>query len=511
MKKLVLVSALFAACMMSSVWAGQIVGIQKFVVQKGTNVLSAVMFGSPDGQFLAQPLKRQLFEYRAGDTFVWTLDGKECVYRFDGAHWYDAEGKDADEVVLPSLKDGIVFVREVDERSSISISGQLSSDEQAKFDALTQRQGSQVAKRLPMKPTLSMKPSSLHRNGLLEFGRFLVFWGCIIALPMMLFARLKKGYCRTLLRYGVLIVFAGAIGFLWLAPSCDRFEEAHGFLKSGKWIVGNGVTVGVEYNGVNRFFFVTCRHVLVCKMLSTGSSFVDAPAEDNRIFFNKPGCGFRYSSINNIDPARWMTCKNRGADFAWIELTRDELDMIVGQSHEPACVWLSLDTLVPKDDFMRKWAYAVNGFDCGSEVSVMSLFSPVTGSGDPRKMHYWPTWIHFTPLKDMLAVVYEKSANVNSISARYELPLEPNSLGWNSVGVNGLIIDGVSHVNKSGSPVFASTENDSRGKLLGVIAGTADGNTIVQPIDPFVIALRDLIVNGKSIRLLDLIGLISDK
>lgn len=308
---------------------------------------------------------------------------------------------------------------------------------------------------------------------------------------------------RFLKKHWLLVVVLVAAAFLVLAPSCDRLEEAHGFLKSDKWIVGNGVIVGVEHEGVNRFFFVTCRHVVVCKMLATGRSFVDAPAEENRIFFNKPGWGFWCSSINNIDPSRWMTCKNRDADFAWIELTRDELDMIVGKSREPVCVWLSLDALDPKDDLMRKWAYAVNGFDCGSEVSVMSLFSPVTGSGDPRKMLYWPTWVHFPVLNDMLAIVYEKSVNVNSMSVRCEFPLEPNSLGWDSAWVNGLMIDGDSHVNKSGSPIFASAKNDSHKKLLGVIAGTWDGNTIVQPIDPLVIALRDSIVNGVSTRISD--------
>ena len=308
---------------------------------------------------------------------------------------------------------------------------------------------------------------------------------------------------RFLKKYWLTGVLLAVLAFLMLAPSCDRIEEAHGFVKSGKWIVGNGVIVGVEHDGANRFYFVTCRHVVICKMLATGRSFVDAPAEENRIFFNKPGWGFWYSSINNIDPSRWMTCKDRDADLAWIELTRDELDMIAGKGHEPVCVCLSLDALTSKDGIMRKWDYAVNGFDCGSVVSVMSLFSPVTGSGDPRKMFYWPTWIHFPVLNDMLAVVYEESVKVNSLSVRRELPLEPNSLGWNSAGVNGLMIDGVSHVNKSGSPIFASVKNDSSERLLGVIAGTGGGNTIVQPIDPFVIALRGSNAKSMSIRILD--------
>ena len=132
MKNTFLTIALFSACAASA--QCNIVGMQMFEVHKGTNVLTGVLFGSPDGRFLSQPLKRQFFEYKTGDTFIWTLDGKTCSYRFDGAHWHDADGKDADDVVLPSLKTEITFVREADVTSRVSIAGQLNAADQKKID-----------------------------------------------------------------------------------------------------------------------------------------------------------------------------------------------------------------------------------------------------------------------------------------------------------------------------------------------------------------------------------------
>ena len=132
MKSTLSALVILAACAASA--QSQVVGMQMFEVRKGTNVLSGVMFGSPGGDLFTQPLKKQIFEYTTGDTFIWTLDGKTCAYRFDGAHWHDADGKDADDVVLPSLKTEITFVREADVTSRVSIAGQLNAADQKKID-----------------------------------------------------------------------------------------------------------------------------------------------------------------------------------------------------------------------------------------------------------------------------------------------------------------------------------------------------------------------------------------
>ena len=132
MKNTILTIAIFAACAASA--QCNVVGMQMFEVHKGTNVLTGVLFGSPGGDLFTQPLKKQLFEYTTGDTFIWTLDGRTSVYRFDGTHWHDADGKVADDVVLPSLKTEITFVREADVTSRVSISGQLNAADQKKLD-----------------------------------------------------------------------------------------------------------------------------------------------------------------------------------------------------------------------------------------------------------------------------------------------------------------------------------------------------------------------------------------
>ena len=133
MKKHMAALTVLAACVASA--QEQIAGYQTFEIQKGTNVLSELIVGTPDGCLLAHPLKRQLFKYKIGDTFLWTLDGKKCVYRFDGEHWYDADGKNADNVIFPSLRAGITLVREVDEQSRVSISGQVRQDLTDKINA----------------------------------------------------------------------------------------------------------------------------------------------------------------------------------------------------------------------------------------------------------------------------------------------------------------------------------------------------------------------------------------
>ena len=147
MKKHMAVLVVLAACAASA--QEQIAGYQTFEIQKGTNILSELIVGTPDGYLLAHPLKRQLFKYKVGDTFLWTLDGKKCVYRFDGEHWHDAEGKNADDVFFPSLKTGITLVREVDEKSRVSISGQVRQDLTDKINAEFQNRCRRPANALP--------------------------------------------------------------------------------------------------------------------------------------------------------------------------------------------------------------------------------------------------------------------------------------------------------------------------------------------------------------------------
>lgn len=486
MKKLMFAFVLFVACAMNAEPISRIVGMQSFVVQKGTNVLSGVVVGSPDGQLLAQPLKRQLFEYRPGDMFVWTLDGKECVYRFDGAHWHDAEGKDADEVIMPSLKDGIVFVRAVDEKSSISVSGQLDSEEQSKHDELFRKQCFRDAKISLAKPFPQTKPSSLHRNGLLEFGRFLVFWGCIIVLLMMLFARSKKGCRRTFLRYGVLIVFVGALGFLWLAPSHDRVEEAHGFVVSGKYLVGNGVLVGMRVDGKDRVAFLTSRSVVTCKMLETGRSFKDTPAEENRLCLNMVGSGFRYVEFDNIDPRRWQLSPIADQDFAWIVLNDEEIAALGGV---PNYLRLPTNPLDRTHDVAHERDSLALKVELGSDLTVTRLVAPVFGKGRAASMWYYDSMFRIpVPFaSSVCAVAMQDSGRL--VARKQRVPLSKDDacgLEKYEAVVSQMAIS--SHANNSGSPVFVK---DAGGhfRIFGLLVGMGDECAFFQTLDrilPFV-------------------------
>lgn len=81
----------------------KIVGCESVTVKQGTNVLHSVetTFG-----FRKHRVGRALNgchhdEYRAGDKFEWTAQGRTWVFVFDGEHWHDADGSIADHEEIP--------------------------------------------------------------------------------------------------------------------------------------------------------------------------------------------------------------------------------------------------------------------------------------------------------------------------------------------------------------------------------------------------------------------------
>ena len=137
---------------------------------------------------------------------------------------------------------------------------------------------------------------------------------------------------KTLKRITLIATGAAILAFALFAPSLDRQEEMHGYLRSGKYVIGNGIMVGIA---TNRIAFLTCRHVIMEKMLETGLSFVDKATEGNAICINREGKGFVYETISNIDPARWHFASDSDQDFAWIVLTDSELRKIAPDGCPP--------------------------------------------------------------------------------------------------------------------------------------------------------------------------------
>lgn len=81
----------------------KIVGCESVTVKQGTNVLHSVetTFG-----FRKHRVGRALKdghhdEYRAGDKFEWTAQGRTWTFLYDGEHWHNADGNIADHEEIP--------------------------------------------------------------------------------------------------------------------------------------------------------------------------------------------------------------------------------------------------------------------------------------------------------------------------------------------------------------------------------------------------------------------------
>lgn len=307
-----------------------------------------------------------------------------------------------------------------------------------------------------------------------------------------------------------MVTVLATVFFLIFAPSCDRIEEAHGFVRSDGYTIGNGVLVGCEVDGKPRLAFLTCRHVVTSRMATSNRAFGEIASKDNFIFLNKSGKGFQYVGLNEIDPRRWCTVSDLWCDIAWIALNDDEVRLFSGSKKMPAFVNISESWQNKDGGFVRVHALGneVDMMKCS--LSVYSLFSPVFGpSDDPHKQMYLKTVfpLPFSTLSFGLAMYQKPSATSSSYillsngpeldfyGKKMRVPMRIYDIQWSA------------HVNKSGSPVFATVENDAdKGRaLIGLVALTNDekGEAGFISLDTAIPSIRSSLAGESAMRLSD--------
>lgn len=286
--------------------------------------------------------------------------------------------------------------------------------------------------------------------------------------------------------WGLEIALVASVLWLCFGFSIDKDQEAHGFILSGDIVTGNGILVRDTVNGKDRIMFLTCRHVVTAVMLATRRAFVDCPSEDNAIYIREHGKGFCYVKLANIDPRRWLTIDDASQDFAWIELTEDEIKAVSPSGKKLHCIDL------------RKMVKPLNRaswreFAKGDEVCSTSIFAPVFGSGAPEtKSYYWPH-IPLGFLNRNVSIAHDWTAKVLFINKDIKVPLEGRE-GHGEVVRPQMVIDEKIHVNISGSPVFGLFDENGRKerKLIGIVdVGSSNDKSGFQTLDKVLIPLTN--------------------
>ena len=277
---------------------------------------------------------------------------------------------------------------------------------------------------------------------------------------------------------------ATVAAFTLFAPSLDRQEEMHGYLRSGNYVIGNGIMVGID---TNRIAFLTCRHVVTEKMLETGLSFVDKASDGNAICINRKGKGFVYATIANIDPARWHFAPDADLDFAWIVLTDEELRQIASDGCPPF-IQLPADSHSQAPELVTEWDFSDMGIDAGSSVSVLRLFSPVLGSGSAEKLFYLNLFLRIPFRGESIGLTTRRNATL--ISRRINMRVVSNDpINQFDQVMPVFITDLPGHVNVSGSPVFARQKNGKR-SLIGIMNSSTGDATGFQSLDRVIAPIR---------------------
>lgn len=273
--------------------------------------------------------------------------------------------------------------------------------------------------------------------------------------------------------------------FLLFSPSFDIQEEMHGYVRSGKYVIGNGIMVGIA---TNKVAFLTCRHVVTEKMLETYLSFIDKAMDDNAICINTKGRGFVYSTISNIDPSRWHFPKEQDLDFAWLILTDKEREHIAADGILPF-IQMPKDSLFSSIDLINESNFPSEDIDINAELTTLQFFSPVLGEGDASQLRYYNVFYKIPFLNKSIGITTRRSAKLlsrrTSIRVRSNDPI--NNFDQNQFGY---VINIPSHANASGSPVFGRRK-DGSSALIGAITASNAKQSFFQTLDRVIPQIRE--------------------
>lgn len=283
----------------------------------------------------------------------------------------------------------------------------------------------------------------------------------------------------------ILLLAIFIFAFLLFSPSFDIQEEMHGYVRSGKYVIGNGIMVGIA---TNKVAFLTCRHVVTEKMLETYLSFIDKAMDDNAICINTKGRGFVYSTISNIDPSRWHFPKEPDLDFAWLILTDKERKLIAADGILPF-IQLPKDSLSSSMNLITESNFPIEDIDINASLTVLQFFSPVLGEGDASQLRYYNVFYQLPFLEKSIGITTRRNAIL--LSRRTSIPVRSNDQ-INNFDQNqfGYVINIPSHVNASGSPVFGRRK-DGISALLGIITASNGAQSFFQTLDRVIPQIRE--------------------
>ena len=282
----------------------------------------------------------------------------------------------------------------------------------------------------------------------------------------------------------VILVFAFS-SFSLFSPSFDRQEEMHGYIRSGNYVIGNGIMVGIA---TYKVAFLTCRHVITENMLETNLSFVDKAMDDNAICINTKGRGFVYSTISNIDPSRWHFPIEKDLDFAWIILTDKERKLIAADGILPL-IQLPKDSLSSSMDLITERNFPSEDIDINAELTALQFFSPVLGEGDASQLRYYNVFCKIPFFDKSIGITTRRSAKL--LSRRTAIRARSNDQ-INNFDQNqfGYVINIPSHANASGSPVFGRRK-DGSSALIGTITASNGAQSFFQTLDRVIPQIKE--------------------
>ncbi len=290
-------------------------------------------------------------------------------------------------------------------------------------------------------------------------------------------------------------LFAAAWCLLWgavsLVPGCGGTSDAVGSVWADHLrLTGCGVLVGVKDGARTRIAFLTARHVATC------NGFFRSPSWYNAVYLKSEGSAFKYRRIADIAPERWF-CAEEDLDFAWFELTTDEIMKISRDGRLPPHV--SLDGDSTGDG-------AVATFDSGRigflnekdavEVVTISCW-PIIESGISFPFVPLMGWsIMFADRKEALIGEMWKREKVFD---EYNINKKTLDLVQNTIQVR-------LHENNSGAPVFAQgRQNGGLPNLVGIVVSKNDEKAIggFQSIHKAVETIRHSILKGEGLKLVN--------
>ena len=288
--------------------------------------------------------------------------------------------------------------------------------------------------------------------------------------------------CKMLIPMALFALTWIAISFL---PGCGCASEAMGSVWMGNALVGCGVLVGFKDGDRTRIAFVTARHVATCLGLFR------RPSNDNAVFLKANGRIFCHRKIANIDPSRWF-CAAEGLDFAWFELTENEIAALAGDCGTPRNITLQADGEAAHNAVASFDDAALCALRPGKDVSVAGVVYGMNGAairfrsvshGDDSILFTWSRTARLLEESRKDFVKSNHSRRVGSI-------LTQNVIGMGS------------RESFSGAPVFM--QDDSGSHLVGMLVSSYDKAPVsgYQSFHSVASAIRASMVSGEGLQLI---------